>query len=198
MKYTKKDFGADFKWGVSTAAYQIEGAYRKHGKGLSIWDMFVQEPGRIIDASNANKSCNHYKHYKKDVKLLRQLNIPNYRFSISWPRILPYGIGHINHRGVDFYDRLIDRCLEKGITPWITLYHWDLPNILELKGGWTNRDILDWFSDFVKISAFKFGDRVKNWLVLNEPVTFVGAGYFAEPCLFKTADPERVSLGAVA
>jgi beta-glucosidase len=174
----KKDFGKNFHWGVSTAAYQIEGAHNKDGKGLSIWDIFTQNPKVIKDGSDARKSCNHYKYFKKDIKLIQKLHIPNYRFSISWSRIIPYGIGSINHKGIDFYDRLIDRCLQKGITPWITLYHWDLPNILELKGGWTNRDILEWFGDYTKIVARKYGDRVKNWLVLNEPLTFVGAGYF--------------------
>lgn len=178
MILKKEDFGKDFCWGVSTSAYQIEGAYRKKGKGLSIWDIFTQNPANIKDGTNANKSCKHVKHYEKDISLLKKLNIPNYRLSISWPRIIPYGTGDINIKGIDFYDRLIDRCLEKNITPWITLYHWDLPNILELKGGWTNRDILQWFSEYTKIVAMKFGDRVKNWLILNEPLTFTGTGYF--------------------
>jgi beta-glucosidase len=178
MTLKKSDFGYDFHWGVSTAAYQIEGAYRKHGKGLSIWDVFTQNVDNIKDGSNANKSCNHYKHYKKDIVHLNKLNIPNYRFSISWPRILPNGIGEINQKGIDFYNRLIDRCLDKGITPWITLYHWDLPHGLEEKGGWTNRDILYWFSEYTQVAARNFGDRIKNWMVLNEPATFIGAGYF--------------------
>ena len=178
MSLNKTDFGPDFQWGVSTAAYQIEGAYKKHGKGPSIWDVFTQNSANIKDGSNGNKSCNHYKHYKKDVKLIKNLNIPNYRFSISWPRILPEGIGKINQRGIDFYNRLIDQCLDKGIIPWITLYHWDLPYELELKGGWTNRDILNWFAEYTEVAAKNFGDRVKNWLVLNEPATFIGAGYF--------------------
>lgn len=178
MTFTKKDFGKDFQWGVSTAAYQIEGAWRKHDKGLSIWDEFTRNPHKIKDGSDATKSCKHYKHFKKDVSLIRKLHIPNYRFSISWPRIIPYGIGEVNQKGLDFYNRLIDRCLKKGITPWITLYHWDLPNILELKGGWTNRDILEWFTVYTELIASQFGDRVKNWLVLNEPLTFVGTGYF--------------------
>lgn len=178
MKFKKKDFGKDFYWGVSTSAYQIEGAYRKHNKGLSIWDIFTRDSEKIKDGSNANKSSNHYKHFKKDISIIKKLNIPNYRFSVSWPRIIPNGMGTVNPKGIDFYNRLIDRCLKKGITPWITLYHWDLPNILELKGGWTNRDILEWFADYTDIVACEFGDRVKHWLVLNEPVTFIGAGYF--------------------
>lgn len=178
MSLKKTDFGPDFQWGVSTASYQIEGAYKKHGKGLSIWDVFTQNSGNIKDGSNAKKSCNHYKYYKKDIGLLKKLHIPNYRFSISWPRILPNGIGQVNQKGIDFYNRVIDRCIDKGITPWITLYHWDLPYELEIKGGWTNRDILSWFAEYTEIAAKNFGDRVKNWLVLNEPATFIGAGYF--------------------
>lgn len=178
MILKKSDFGNDFHWGVSTAAYQIEGAYQKHRKGLSIWDVFTQNADNIKDGSNANKSCGHYKLYKKDISLIKKLNIPNYRFSISWPRILPNGIGKINQKGIDFYNRLIDRCLDKGITPWITLYHWDLPDKLEEKGGWTNRDILYWFSEYTQVAARNFGDRVKNWMLLNEPATFIGAGYF--------------------
>jgi beta-glucosidase len=178
MSFNKTDFGTDFRWGVSTAAYQVEGAYKKHGKGLSIWDIFTADNANIKDGTNANKGCNHYKHYKKDIKLIKKLNISNYRFSLSWPRILPEGIGRVNQRGLDFYNRLIDRCLEKNITPWITLYHWDLPQALEEKGGWINRDILNWFGEYAEIAAVNFGDRVKNWIVLNEPATFTGAGYF--------------------
>jgi beta-glucosidase len=173
----KKDFGKNFQWGTSTASYQIEGAWKKHGKGFSIWDTFTQDKSKIKDGSDGSKSTKHFKYFKKDINLLKTLNIPNYRFSISWPRILPNGTGKINEKGMDFYNRLIDRCLKKGITPWITLYHWDLPDILELKGGWTNRDILDWFANYTEIAASAFGDRVKNWIVLNEALSFTVTGY---------------------
>ena len=163
MTLNKSDFGDNFHWGIATAAYQMEGAYRKHGKVPSIWDVFTQNTDNIKDGSNANKGCNHYKHYKKDIGLLKKLRIPNYRFSISWPRILSNGIGEVNRRGIDFYNRVIDRCLDKGITPWITLYHWDLPYELELKGGWSNRDILNWFFLLLtNIISFAFSVNLLN------------------------------------
>ncbi len=178
MLFTKEDFGADFTFGISTAAYQIEGAYNTDGKGLSIWDTFSQKKKKIIDDHNGNIACNFYNHYAEDIALMHKLNIPNYRFSISWSRILPYGTGQVNYKGIDFYNRIIDFCLELGIVPWITIYHWDLPEILQQKGGWTNRDVIEWFSYFVECCIKNFGDRVKHWMVLNEPMVFTGAGYF--------------------
>jgi len=174
----KKDFGKDFMWGVSTAAYQIEGAPNVDGKGKSIWDEFVKKKGRILNNDNGDESCDFYNHYKSDLALMREMNVPNYRFSISWSRIFPNGIGQPNPLGVDFYNQLIDTCLELNIQPWITLYHWDLPLELEKKGGWTNRDILFWFGQYVSYCIDVFGDRVKHWIVLNEPMVFTGAGYF--------------------
>lgn len=141
MKFTKDDFGDEFSWGVSTAAYQIEGAYNIDGKGPSIWDTFTNGGGKVDGKTNANVGCNHYEHYEEDVSIMNRLNIPNYRMSVAWSRVLPEGVGQVNQKGMDFYDRLIDKCLEKGITPWLTLYHWDLPQALESKGGWTNRDV---------------------------------------------------------
>jgi beta-glucosidase len=178
MLYTKEDFGDDFKWGVSTAAYQIEGAHNIDGKGLSIWDTFSQRKRKIVDDHNGDIACNFYNHYAEDIGLIYKMNIRNYRFSISWSRILPYGVGAINYKGVDFYNKVIDFCLELGIEPWITLYHWDLPDILQQKGGWENREVIQWFSYFVETCVKKFGDRVKHWIVLNEPMVFTGAGYF--------------------
>lgn len=171
-------FGKNFTWGVAASAYQIEGAYLEDGKDMSIWDVFSSIPGKIASNQNANVACDFYHHYMQDVILMHYLNIKNFRFSISWPRVLPAGMGAINEKGLDFYDRLIDFCLEMKIEPWVTLYHWDLPQALELKGGWTNRDIINWFSDYAILCATKFGDRVKNWMVLNEPMVFAGAGYF--------------------
>ncbi len=176
--FVKADFGEDFIWGVSTAAYQIEGAYNTDGKGLSIWDDFSNRKGKIKNNHNGNIACDFYNRYREDVDLLHSLNIPNFRFSLSWPRIIPQGTGAFNQKGIDFYKRLIDTCLAKNITPWITLYHWDLPLALQQKGGWTNRDILGWFTDYVEVCVKNFGDRVKNWMVLNEPMAFTGAGYF--------------------
>ena len=178
MIYTKADFGEDFTWGVSTAAYQIEGAHDADGKGPSIWDTFSQKKKKIIDNHNGNVACNFYNNYAADIALMYKMNIANYRFSISWSRIMPNGTGAINHKGIDFYNRVIDFCLDLGITPWITLYHWDLPHALQQKGGWENRDVIEWFSTFVACCVKNFGDRVKHWLVLNEPMVFTGAGYF--------------------
>lgn len=178
MKITKEDFGKEFIWGVSTAAYQIEGAHDQYGKGLSIWDEFVSKRNKIFQNHTGDIACDFYHRYIEDLHLIHRLNIKNYRFSIAWSRILPEGVGRINQEGVDFYNRLIDLALSLNITPWVTLYHWDLPLALERKGGWLNRDVKDWFADYVSICVKSFGDRVKNWMVLNEPTVFAAAGYF--------------------
>ncbi|MDR2228407.1 MAG: beta-glucosidase [Flavobacteriaceae bacterium] len=178
MLLTKEAFGKDFIWGVSTAAYQIEGAHNLDGKGPSVWDIFVQKRNKIFRNHTGDIACDHYNRYIDDLYLMHSMNIRNYRFSVSWSRILPEGTGQINQAGIDFYNKLIDFSLELGITPWVTLYHWDLPHSLEVKGGWTNRDVKDWFGDYVAICVKSFGDRVKNWMVLNEPTVFSAAGYF--------------------
>lgn len=178
MHFSKEDFGKDFKWGVSTAAYQIEGAHDQDGKGMSIWDSFSQRKRKITNGHNGTITCDFYNQYLNDLELIKQLNIPNYRFSISWTRIMPNGIGEINFKGIAYYNRVIDACLELGIEPWVTIYHWDLPDNLQKQGGWTNREVLNWFSDFVHCCVKYFGDRVKHWMVLNEPMVFTGAGYF--------------------
>jgi len=178
MNFSKKDFGHDFKWGVSTAAYQIEGAYNTEGKGPSVWDVFANKRGKIYLNQNANTSCDFYNTYAQDIALMSQLNIPNFRFSFSWSRLIPNGTGAINYKGVEFYNKVIDFCLDLEIEPWITLYHWDLPYELEKKGGWVNREIINWFSEYVQFCIKTFGDRVKHWIVLNEPMVFTGAGYF--------------------
>jgi beta-glucosidase len=178
MGITKEDFGPGFNWGVSTSAYQIEGACNIDGKGKSIWDVFSNTPGKIIRDQNGNTTCDFYHLYPNDLALLSQMNIPDFRFSLSWSRIMPNGTGEVNNSGVDFYNRVIDYCLKLGIIPWITLYHWDLPYELEKKGGWTNRDIIGWFSEYVELCIRHFGDRVKHWMILNEPMVFTGTGYF--------------------
>lgn len=178
MIYTREDFGADFKWGVSTAAYQIEGGYNLNGKGKSIWDVFSNTRGKTFQGQNGNIACDFYHRYAQDIALMSQLNIPNYRFSLSWSRIMPAGTGTPNPKGIEFYNKIIDFCLDLGIEPWITLYHWDLPYELEKKGGWTNREIINWFSDYVQLCIKTFGNRVKHWIILNEPMVFTGAGYF--------------------
>lgn len=174
----KNQFGDDFLWGVSTAAFQIEGAHDADGKGSSIWDVFTSQKGRVKNGHHALTACDFYNSYQNDIDLISQLNIPNFRFSISWPRIMPTGIHPVNQAGIDYYNKIIDSLLEQGIEPWVTLYHWDLPHVLETKGGWTNRESVSWFSDYVEICAKHFGDRVKNWMVINEPSVFTGAGYF--------------------
>jgi beta-glucosidase len=174
----RADFGEDFIWGVSTAAYQVEGAHNLYGKGESIWDQFVNRKGKILNNDKGNVSCDFYNRFEGDLALMRAMNIPNFRFSISWSRLFPDGMGYPNQMGIDFYNRLIDQCLELNIEPWITLYHWDLPLELEKLGGWTNRDIVFWFGQYVSFCISTFGDRVKNWMVLNEPMVFTGAGYF--------------------
>jgi beta-glucosidase len=174
----KKLFGNDFAWGVSTAAFQVEGSTEADGKGPSIWDVFTAKPGNVLNDENAVVACDFYKRYRGDIDLIAEMNIPNFRFSIAWTRILPDGTGKINHAGIDHYNRVIDYCIEKGVEPWLTLYHWDLPQELELKGGWTNREVIGWFAEFVKVCAEAFGDRVKHWMVMNEPGVFTGAGYF--------------------
>lgn len=176
--FSKADFGPHFKWGVTVAAYQIEGAHDFDGKGLSIWDVFANTKGKIKDNQHGNIACDFYNKYRDDIALIKKLNIPNFRFSISWSRILPNGTGKINQAGINYYNEVIHHCLQLGIEPWITLYHWDLPFELEQKGGFTNREIIKWFEEFVATCAKNFGDRVKNWIIMNEPVVFTGAGYF--------------------
>jgi beta-glucosidase len=176
--FNKQLFGDDFAWGVSTAAFQVEGSCDTDGKGLSIWDVFTGKKGKILNNHNATHACDFYAEYKRDIDLVKQLNIPNFRFSISWTRILPKGSGEINQPGIDHYNKVIDYCIQQGIEPWVTIYHWDLPLELELKGGWTNREIIGWFTNYVQICAESFGDRVKHWMVMNEPGVFTGAGYF--------------------
>lgn len=174
----KESFGDNFKWGVSTAAFQIEGAHDADGKGPSIWDVFTMQKGKIKDAHHAMHACDFYNLYQTDINLIRSLHIPNFRFSLSWPRLMPGGTHTVNQAGIDHYNRVIDYLLECGIDPWVTLYHWDLPHALELRGGWTNRNIVSWFEEYAAICARNFGDRVKNWMVMNEPSVFTGAGYF--------------------
>jgi beta-glucosidase len=176
--FSCKDFGDDFVWGVASSAFQTEGAFKSEGKGLSIWDVFAQKQRfKIKDFSTPKHGNGFYENLEADIALLKELNVPAFRHSIAWSRILPEGNGAVNTKGLDFYNRMIDLCLEKNIEPWLTLYHWDLPYALHKKGGWTNRDILHHFEKFAEICAKNFGDRVKNWMVFNEPNAFVVLGY---------------------
>ena len=170
-------FDSRFIWGTATSSYQIEGAAREDGKGPSIWDALCEVPGAIADGSTGAVACDHYHRVKEDVQLMRRLGVDAYRFSISWPRVLPEGVGAVNHRGLSFYDKLVDRLLEAGIIPYITLYHWDFPLALHHRGGWLNRDSAQWFADYATIVAERLSDRVSNWITLNEPQCSVGLGY---------------------
>ncbi|GAA3950439.1 GH1 family beta-glucosidase [Hymenobacter algoricola] len=174
--YCRADFGPDFHWGVAAAAYQTEGAWNQRGKGPSIWDEFVRRPGRIRRGETAKIAADFYHRWPQDLELLYQMGIPDFRFSVAWSRVMPQGTGAVNAAGMDFYDRLIDGCLECHITPWVTLYHWDLPAALQRRGGWTNPDVVGWFTDYAQRVAARLGDRVQHWMVLNEPMVFVGAG----------------------
>ncbi|MDO3694602.1 GH1 family beta-glucosidase [Wenyingzhuangia sp. chi5] len=179
MAYSKvkvTQFSKDFNWGVTISAYQNEGKWNTYGKGKSIWDTFTNKPN--FKNGNGNVATNFYHHYKEDIKRVKELNLDSFRFSISWSRIFPEGTGKINQKGVDFYHKVIDSCIELNIQPWVTLYHWDLPQALEDKGGWTNREVLNWFENYVDFCTKEYGDKVKNWIVLNEPMSFVGLGYF--------------------
>ncbi|MGZ5191608.1 MAG: GH1 family beta-glucosidase, partial [Flavisolibacter sp.] len=178
MNIQSADFGKDFIWGVASSAYQTEGSQNEDGKGMSIWDVFTSLPGKMNYYENGHRACSFYNRYIQDIILMQFMGIKNFRTSIAWSRIFPDGIGKPNEKGIEYYDRMFDFCLEQNITPWITLYHWDLPFALELKGGWTNREIIHWFNDYVDLCVRKFSDRIKNWMVMNEPVVFTGAGYF--------------------
>ncbi len=176
-EFSRHDFGKNFKWGVATAAYQIEGAWNSDGKGPSIWDMFSHKKGKTMNGDTGDVACDFYHRYHDDIALIQQMNMTVNRFSTSWSRVLPEGIGKVNQKGLDFYHRVIDRTLELGLEPWITLYHWDLPLALHEKGGWTNRDIINWFSEYSDLITRTYGDKVKNWMVLNEPMAYVPLGY---------------------
>ncbi|MEZ5822030.1 MAG: GH1 family beta-glucosidase [Bradyrhizobium sp.] len=166
-----------FTWGVSTSSYQIEGAAKIDGRGDCIWDTFCRQQGRINGGDNGDIACDHYHRYAEDVALMRDLGVDAYRFSLSWPRLLPQGRGAANEAGLAFYDRLIDMLLEAGIEPWICLYHWDLPQALGDLGGWTNRDSAGWFADYAALAARRYGDRVKRFATFNEPNVFTLFGY---------------------
>lgn len=175
---TAQDFGTDFVFGVSTAAYQIEGAYNIADKGKSIWDTFTSKKGNTFNNQHGNIACDFYNRYEADILLMKSMNIKHFRFSLAWSRIMPQGTGKVSTEGIAFYNKVIDFCLKCDITPWVTLYHWDLPQALQDKGGWVNREILTWFEAYANVCAMHFGDRVKHWMVLNEPMVFTGAGYF--------------------
>lgn len=170
-------FPRGFVFGAATAAYQIEGSPDADGKGESIWDRFCRIPGAIVDGSSGDVACDHYHRWKEDIAVLKALGLGAYRFSLAWTRLLPEGRGEVNAKGIAFYDRLIDDLLEAGIEPYATLYHWDLPQALQDRGGWYNRETAAAFADYAGLAARNFGDRVRKWTTLNEPWTFCWSGH---------------------
>jgi len=169
-------FPQGFLWGAATSAYQIEGAWNRDGKGESIWDRFAHSPYRVMNGDTGDVACDHYRRMSKDVALMKELGLQTYRFSISWPRILPQGRGAVNEKGLDFYDRLVDSLLAADIIPNATLYHWDYPQALQEAGGWPNRESVDWFVDYARVVFDRLGDRVPLWVTHNEPwvTAFIG------------------------
>ena len=170
-------FPKNFTWGAAAASYQIEGAVAEDGRTPSIWDVFSHQPGKIFENHNGDVACDHYHHWREDVKLMRGLGLQAYRMSLSWSRLIPDGTGKPNAKGLAFYDRLIDGLLQAGVTPWVTLYHWDLPQVLQQRGGFLNRDLVEWFGEYAARAAGHFGDRVKNWMTINEPPVVIGLGH---------------------
>jgi len=171
-------FPKDFIWGTATSAYQIEGAWNKDGKGPSIWDDFVRRPQTIKNGDRGDIACDHYHRYREDIQLLKNLGVKAYRFSIAWPRVIPEGTGKVNQKGIDFYRNVLDELNNAGITPFVTLYHWDLPQNLQDKGGWVNRDVVGWFGEYVDKISRTLGSEVQNYIVINEPSVIAYVGHY--------------------
>jgi beta-glucosidase len=189
-------FPKNFVWGTASASYQIEGAISQDGKGPSIWDEFSHRKGAIKNGDTGDIACDHYNKMQEDVNLMHKLGYPAYRFSVSWPRVYPSGKSILNERGLSFYDRLVDSLLKKKIEPYITLYHWDLPLSLEKEGGWLNRDTAEYFGEYTETVVRRLGDRVKNWITLNEPWIVLVCGYLLKvfpPGLFKPFSAMKVA-----
>ncbi len=170
-------FNKDFVWGTATASYQIEGAWNEDGRGESVWDVFSHQAGNIYENHTGDVACDHYHRFREDVRLMKELGIKAYRFSLSWSRIFPEGIGEINEKGVKFYNDLIDELIKNGIEPYITLFHWDYPYALYQKGGWMNDESVEWFASYAGKVSELFSDRVKYFITFNEPQCFIGFGY---------------------
>lgn len=172
-----RTFPEGFVWGAATSAAQIEGAVHEDGRGESIWDRFAAQPGAIADGSNPSVACDHYHRWPEDIERMRWLGLSAYRFSIAWPRILPGGTGHVNAAGLEFYDRLVDGLLAADIDPFVTLYHWDLPQALQERGGWASRDVVEAFVHYADVVTARLGDRVKSWVTHNEPWCIASLGH---------------------
>jgi len=175
----RSDFPPDFTWGTATSAYQIEGAVQEDGRGPSIWDTFSHTPGKTQGGETGDLACDHYHRYREDIALMRELGVNAYRFSVAWSRVLPEGRGVPNLKGLDFYERLVDTLLAQDITPWLTLYHWDLPQALEDQGGWPARETAYAFAEYADLLSRHLGDRVRHWITLNEPWCSAHLGYLA-------------------
>ena len=188
-------FPEGFTWGAATAAYQIEGGWNADGKGESIWDRFCHTPGKIHNGDTGDVACDHYHYYQDDIALMRQLGLKAYRFSVSWPRVVPNGCGAINPAGLDFYDRLVDGLLAANLQPFVTLYHWDLPQALEDLGGWPNRDVCGYFADYAALMVRRLGDRVRHWATFNEPYVSAFLGY-RDGCHAPGLQDEKLALQA--
>jgi len=174
---SKDVFPKGFQWGVATAAYQIEGAAAEDGKGPSVWDAFCKKKDAVFEGHSGDVACDHYHRYKEDLALAKRLGVGSYRFSISWPRVLPDGVGTPNQKGLDFYSRLVDEMLKAGIQPLCTAFHWDYPLALYKRGGWLKRESADWFGEYAALIGNKLGDRIKVWATQNEPQCFIGLGH---------------------
>ena len=171
-------FPKDFIWGAAAASYQIEGAWNADDKGVSVWDMLSHQKGRVWENHTGDVACDHYHRYPEDFGLMQQIGLQGYRLSLSWPRIMPEGTGRVSEAGLGFYDRLIDELLAKGIDPWVTLFHWDYPYDLFIRGGWLNPDSPKWFADYTAVVMDRLSDRVTHWMTLNEPQCFIGLGHY--------------------
>ena len=173
---TGGSFPPGFVWGVATSSYQIEGATDIAGRGDSVWDHFCRTPGKVWHQHSGGAACEHFQRMNEDVAIMAELGMKAYRFSVAWPRVIPTGNGSINVQGLDFYDHLVDQLLAAGITPWVTLFHWDYPQALQEQGGWLNPESPRWFQNYVEVVAARLADRVDHWITLNEPQCFIGLG----------------------
>lgn len=185
-------FCDNFLWGAASAAYQVEGAWNADGKGKSIWDTASHQPGYMPHGETGDVACDHVNRMREDVALMKEICLKSYRFSVSWSRILPEGVGQVNEAGLKFYSDLVDELKSAGIEPLVTLYHWDLPQALQDRGGWENPEIAEWFAEYVRVVAGRLGDRVRYWMTINEPQVFAGLGFFIgvhPPC--KKVSPEE-------
>jgi beta-glucosidase len=170
-------FREGFVWGSASSSYQIEGAAREDGRGLSVWDEFCDKPGAVLHGHTGAIACDHYHRMPEDVAMMRDLGMRAYRFSIAWPRVMPEGRGRVNPAGLGFYDRLVDELLAAGIEPWATLFHWDFPYELQLQGGWLNRESARWFAEYTRVVVDRLSDRVKHWMTINEPQVYISLGH---------------------